>query len=106
MPKAKITVVRIAAYADLIEEHVDVERYPGNAGPCPFWKLGQEFLLEGDWPEKPKGFCESAWSDIHTHVAMIMLGGNLPWLKSRGVDIVCCNDGFRPVSFKIERLES
>lgn len=105
MPKARATVVKIATYTDLIEQHIDAAKFPRNAGPCPLWELGQEFILSGDWPSKPAGFCESAWTDIQLHVSMIMLGADLPWLKTPGVDVVCCNDGFRPVSFKIERLD-
>jgi uncharacterized repeat protein (TIGR04076 family) len=105
MPQVKITVVKIAAYTDLIESHVDTERFPQDAGPCPLWKEGQEFIIKGSWPTKPDGFCDWAWTDIQRDVTMILLGADLPWLKTPGVAIACCTDGLRPVSFKIERME-
>jgi uncharacterized repeat protein (TIGR04076 family) len=105
MPKVKITVVKIAAYMDLIETYVDAERFPQDAGPCPMWKEGQEFVIEGSWPTKPAGFCDWAWTDVQRDVTMILLGADLPWLKTPGVAIACCTDGLRPVSFKIERVD-
>jgi uncharacterized repeat protein (TIGR04076 family) len=28
-----------------------------------------------------------------------------PWVEQKGAAIACCTDGYRPVVFKIERIE-
>ena len=38
-------------------------------------------------------------------ITAIMTGGDLPWMKQRGLAIATCTDAFRPVIFKIERVE-
>lgn len=105
MPRVRITVAKRVVHMDLIGEHVDAVAFPQDAGPCPVWTDGQEFIIEGSWPERPAGFCDWAWSDIQRDVTMILLGADLPWLKTPGTAIACCTDGLRPVTFKIERLD-
>jgi len=106
MPKVKITVVKLPAHQDLIDRHINKDRFPDGFGPCALWKLGQEFVLE-DWPAKPEDFpCDWAWSDIQRDVAMVMFGANPPWMAKDGTAITCCSDGFRPVSFLVERIEA
>jgi uncharacterized repeat protein (TIGR04076 family) len=29
----------------------------------------------------------------------------MPWVEQKGAAIACCTDGYRPVVFKIERIE-
>jgi uncharacterized repeat protein (TIGR04076 family) len=36
---------------------------------------------------------------------MIAFGADLPWMKEKGAAVTCCSDGFRPVSFLVERIE-
>ena len=104
MAKVKIAVVKLPAHEDLIDKYINKERYPGGFGPCTLWKLGQEFVIE-DWPAKPDDFpCDWAWTDIQRDVAMVMFGGNPPWMGKNGTALTCCSDGFRPVSFLIERI--
>lgn len=105
MAKVRIKVMKTAAHMDLIADHVDTDAFPQDGGPCPMWTIGQEFLIEGSWAERPEGFCDWAWSDIQRDVTMILLGADLPWLKTPGTAIACCTDGLRPVTFKIERVE-
>ena len=104
MHKAKITVLKRMANLDLAEEYRKEEynqRYPV---PCNQFEDGQEFILE-NMSTPPEGFCGWAWVDIHTDVVRIMTGGNNGALKRQGTAITCCTDGFRPVVFKIERLD-
>jgi uncharacterized repeat protein (TIGR04076 family) len=35
----------------------------------------------------------------------VFAGGDLPWMKQRGTVITGCTDWFRPVIFKVERIE-
>jgi uncharacterized repeat protein (TIGR04076 family) len=105
MAKVRITVAKLPAHEDLIEAHINKARYPEGFGPCSLWELGQEFVIE-DWPAKPDDFpCDWAWTDIQRDVAMVMFGGNPPWMAKQGSAITCCSDGFRPVSFLVERIE-
>jgi uncharacterized repeat protein (TIGR04076 family) len=66
---------------------------------------GQEFTADSPG-EVPEGFCAWAWANIHKEIVAIMSGGSLtPWVNQERVAIACCTDGFRPVVFKIERVE-
>ena len=105
MAKVRITVVKLPVYKDLVDRHINKERYPNGFGPCTHWTLGQEFVIE-TWPNKPTDFpCDWAWSDIQRDVAMVMFGGNPPWMAEKGTALTCCSDGLRPVSFLVERIE-
>jgi len=105
MATVRITVVKRAFHQDLSGEHIRAERYPEGFGPCSLWAEGQSFLVEG-FPKKPEGFpCDWAWADIQRDVAMIAFGADLPWMKEKGTAVTCCSDGFRPVSFLVERIE-
>ena len=102
MKKCKITVLKTTFDKELAEEY-GVE----GLGACPFLKVGQTFYA--DW-ECPEGFCNEAWKAIYQYVFTLANGGamNEPfyygdWIKEPGVAICSCNDGIRPVIFKIER---
>jgi len=105
MPKVRITVVKKALHEDLINEHINKERYPDGFGVCGIWDDKAEFVIE-DFPAKPEGFpCDWAWADIQRDIAMILFGADLPWMAKPGTAITCCTDGLRPVSFLVERIE-
>jgi uncharacterized repeat protein (TIGR04076 family) len=75
-------------------------------GPCPYHKVGQVF--EGDY-KRPEGFCEEAWKAIQHYVFALAHGVSEPffcnrWMKEGGISINSCNDGLRPVIFKVERI--
>jgi uncharacterized repeat protein (TIGR04076 family) len=36
---------------------------------------------------------------------MVLFGADLPWMTHPGKAVTCCTDGFRPVSFLVERIE-
>jgi uncharacterized repeat protein (TIGR04076 family) len=75
---------------------------------CPVFTEGQLFETEY---EKPNGFCDWAWNDIHPYVASLMTGGNFSegmfsnWMNDKNTIIACCTDGVRPVIFEIRRVE-
>lgn len=101
MPKVKITVLKRTFNADLVQQYLDAgEGY----GVCDQLRDGQEFVTDRPW-NKPEGFCTWAWADIRGDIQTIMAGGDLPWIKERGVAIASCTDVFRPVIFKIQRME-
>ena len=63
--------------------------------------IGQEFFSDGHMPD---GFSDWAWTDIQKYVVVLARGGNMVGVKP-GVFVTCCTDGFRPVFFKLERVE-
>jgi len=103
MPRVKITVLKTTFHQDLVDQYVKNEAFKANFGPCSIFTEGQTFISE-DWPTKPDGFCERAWPNIQHEVAMVMYNATVPWIEEPGITITCCNDGVRPVIFKVERL--
>jgi uncharacterized repeat protein (TIGR04076 family) len=69
----------------------------GQGAPCPKFKDGQEFTINSQWA-MPAGFCEWAWGDIRTYIHDAFNTG--------AATVGCCTDGFRPVFFKVERLDA
>lgn len=100
-PKVKITVLKRSFNTDLVEKYMNPDQ---GYGVCDQFRDGQEFVTEQPW-SVPPGFCTWAWADIRGDIQTVMLGGDLPWMKERHVAIASCTDVFRPVIFKIERIE-
>ena len=103
MNKCKITVIKRTFDIELAQEY-------GAEGltACPLMKDGQVFYTDFT---KPDGFCDEAWKAIYQYVFSLSHGaGNGlfyygDWIKEPGVAICSCNDGLRPVIFKIEAIE-
>jgi uncharacterized repeat protein (TIGR04076 family) len=104
MSKCKITVVKRTHNQDLVNEYLATKYKERGFGLCNLFEDGQEFVIEG-FPGKPEGFCDWAWADIQRDVVTVMFGGDFPWMESDGTAITCCTDGFRPVIFKVERID-
>lgn len=101
MRKIKITVMRKACYPDLIE------KYENPIGDACDMVEGQVFIADG-W-ERPSGLCLSAWESMSPFVMTLAYGGKgiyEGWMKNERSAMISCNDGFRPVSFLIEALET
>ena len=51
-------------------------------------------------------FCGEAWDGISRYVYTALQGGSImhKWTNDERMMIACCNDGTRPVIFKIERI--
>ena len=100
MNKVKITVLKTTLDEELAKEY-GVE----GRGPCPM--MGAEDVFYADWA-KADGFCDEAWKAIYQYVFALSHGAdkNLfyygDWIKTPGVAICSCNDGLRPVIFKLE----
>ncbi len=52
-------------------------------------------------------FCSEAWDAISRYLYAAIEGGSImkSWMKEENTMIACCNDGTRPVIFKIERID-
>ena len=73
-------------------------------GVCNLFREGQEFIVKDPF-RLPEGFCEWAWGDIRHHILMVSGGADMAWMKPRNTLIAGCTDWFRPVIFKIERID-
>lgn len=100
MKKVKITVLKTTFDEELAREY----GVPG-LGPCPLMKAGQ--IFSADYA-KPEGFCDEAWKAIYQYVFALAHGAETDlfyygdWIRTPGVAICSCNDGLRPVIFKLE----
>lgn len=103
MKKVKITVLKTTLDQELAREY-------GVKGltVCPMLKKGQVFY--GDYA-KPEGLCDEAWKAIYQYVFALAHGAGKEafyygdWVEKPGVAICSCNDGLRPVIFKLEATE-
>ena len=100
MKKVKITAIRKACYADLMERYENPIQHACDV------QEGQVWIANG-W-QKPDGLCDSAWESMSAFVMTLSHGGGDfydGWMKNPKSAMISCNDGFRPVSFYIEALE-
>ena len=106
MPRCKITVLKRTVNQDLIDGYLE-DQYMDMA-PCEWFTDGQEFVIESqeELSVVPEGFCAWAWADIRRDILTVALGGNMPGLRQRGTLITGCTDWFRPVIFKVERMDN
>ncbi len=105
MSKCRITVLKREYYQDLADQYLA----DPNVGKCNLFKEGQEFLVDQkDYFHMLDGkFCSEAWDSISRYVYSALQGGSIMkgWTNDEKIMIACCNDGTRPVIFKIERID-
>ena len=103
MNKVKITVLKTTLNKELADEY----GVPGLS-TCPMLKEGQIFYADY---AKPDGLCDEAWKAIYQYVFALSHGAQNQlfyygdWINKNGVAICCCNDGLRPVIFKLEATD-
>ena len=100
MKKVKITAVRKACYPDLMAQYEN----PMENACC----VEEGMVWISVNAEKPESFCDSAWDSISSFVRTLASGGGNfydGWMKNPYAAMISCNDGFRPVSFYLERVE-
>ena len=99
MPNLRITVLKKMHFPDLQAKYAK----DGTFDVCGAFEEGQVFeTTEG----KPDGFCSWAWADIQRDVTLVRSGAELAWIGPRNTMISCCTDGFRPVVFRIDRVDA
>lgn len=102
MKKVKITILKTTLQEDLAKEYgID------NLSTCPLMNEGEIFFADYS---KPEGFCDEAWKAIYQYVFALAHGITElwyyhDWIKTKGVAIVSCNDGLRPVIMKLEETD-
>ena len=115
--QCKVTVLETKCFDDLQAKYLA----DPHSGPCPCFAAGDEFLFQrtpehddlyhlgrgtrlrdgGDWP------CGEAWDAISRYLYAALQGGSImhAWTRDERLMIACCNDGTRPVVFKLERID-
>ena len=107
--ECKITVLDTKCFPEYQEAYLADPK----SGPCPFFKKGDTFLLkrtpqQDDFYHLMNGkFCGEAWDAVSRYVYAALQGGSIMkgWTNDDRMMIACCNDGTRPVIFKIERID-
>ena len=103
MKRVKITVLKTTLDRELAEEY-------GAEGltACPMLREGQVFYADY---AKPEGFCDEAWKAVYQYAFALAHGAGEglfyygDWIRKPGVAICSCNDGLRPVIFKLEATD-
>ena len=99
MKKVKITVIK-----KTLDEQLAKKYGAEGITSCPMHKEGQEFLADY---AKPEGLCDEAWKSFYQYVFALAHGAEKEpfyygdWIKEPGIAICSCNDGLRPVIFKL-----
>lgn len=103
MKKVKITVLKTT-----LDEELAKEYGAENLTACPMLQAGQVFYADY---AKPEGFCDEAWKAIYQYAFALAhgMGDELfyygDWIRKSNVAICSCNDGLRPVIFKLEATD-
>lgn len=105
MPKCRITVLKREYYQDLADQYLADPK----VGKCQIFQDGQEFIVDDEnfFRMLHGDFCSEAWDSISRYVYAALQGGSIMrgWTNDEKMMITCCNDGVRPVIFKLERLD-
>ena len=107
--KCKMSVIDKKVFPNLQEKYLAAPK----SGACPFYEVGAEYIFEryGDedtfWTQGKGAHCSEAWDCFSRYVYTALQGGSIMrnWTNDEHMMIACCNDGTRPVIFKIERLD-
>ena len=103
MKKVRITVLKTTLDEELARQY----GVPGLTA-CPMLRAGQVFYADY---AKPEGLCDEAWKAIYQYVFALAHGAGEElfyfgdWIREKGVAICSCNDGLRPVIFKLEATD-
>lgn len=103
MKRCRITILKKTLDTDLAREY-------GAEGltACPMHAVGEVFYADY---AKPDGLCDEAWKAMYQYVFALSHGAKDglfyygDWIRTPGVAICSCNDGLRPVIFKIEATD-
>ena len=107
--KCKVTVIDKKLFPDLQEKYLADPK----SGACPFYNVGDEFVFtryedeDTFWTMGKGDHCAEAWDCISRYIYTALQGGSIMrgWTNDERMMIACCQDGTRPVIFKIERMD-
>lgn len=97
----KVTVIQKRCNIELVKTYVE---NPQKFSLCNKVSENQEFIISNPY-EMPDGICAWAWADIRPQLLAIASGGTSTFLREKSTAVATCTDPFRPVLFKIERIE-
>lgn len=101
MKKVKITVIRKASYEDLMEMYENPIEHACDVAEGMGWIVADM--------KKPPDFCQSAWDSLFPFLKELAQGGGNfynGWMKDPYSAMISCNDGFRPVSFYLQVMDT
>lgn len=99
MYDVRITAIRKADYKDLQTLYENPIEHTCDVCEGQIW-VSHEGVM-------PEGMCDSAWESMRPFVEKLAAGGGNfydGWMRNPHSALISCNDGFRPVSFLLERL--
>ena len=99
--KCKVTVIKREFNSDLVGRFI---KQPEDFSICNRVEDNQEFVIYNAY-EMPEGICPYAWADIRPMILAISTGGTFEMMKDKHSTLAACTDLFRPVTFKIERID-
>lgn len=107
--KCKVEVIDKKLFTDLQGQYLADPK----SGVCPFYEIGDTTVFErygGEdtfWTQAKGAHCSEAWDCISRYIYTALQGGSIMrgWTSDEHMMIACCNDGTRPVIFKIERQD-
>ena len=107
--RCKVTVIEKKCFPEYQEKYLADPK----SGPCPFYHVGNEFVFyryadeDTFWTMGRGSQCGEAWDCISRYIYTALQGGSIMrhWTNDERMMIACCNDGTRPVIFKIERQD-
>ena len=100
MSKVRITALRQTIYPDLMAKYENPITHACTVSEGQQWES-----VDGRCPD---GLCPSAWQSMREFVEALSRGeGDFfdGWMQNPMSAMISCNDGFRPFSFYIERVE-
>ncbi len=97
----KVTVIKRSLNNELIDLYL---KKTEAFSICSSVKDNQEFIISNPYV-MPERICASAWADIRPYIIAIASGGEFDFMKNKYSAIATCTDPFRPVIFKIERID-
>lgn len=100
MRRCKIKVLKREFNEDLAKQYIKIPSF----GLCHLMKEGDVFITSGPFGcGIPENFCDMAWHAIELQATSLATGGKVFGIDD--VHIACCNDGVRPVMFKLVTIE-
>ena len=107
--KCRVEVIDKKLFPDLQGKYLADPK----SGICPFYNIGDVTVFErygGEdtfWTQAKGRHCSEAWDCISRYIYTALQGGAIMrgWTNDERLMIACCNDGTRPVVFKIERQD-
>ena len=108
--QVKMTVIDKKLFPELQERYCADKQ----AGACPCYNVGDVGTLTrtdadpdtvAGGPRRPH--CSEAWDAVSRYIYAGLQGGSIMrgWMERENEMVCCCNDGTRPVIFKLERID-